>query len=64
MSPSPIELATVISILGRPRAEPVPAAVPEPRRRPDQPIRRTIGQSLIRLGGVVGGQRETIGPLA
>lgn len=70
MSPSSLELATVISILGRPRieplpdGEPLPATVPDSRRRPMQPIRRTVGHWLIRVGGVVGGQRETVNPIA
>ena len=70
MSPSPIELATVVSRLGRPRTVPIPDGEPvsavtdTPRRRPVRAVRRAIGHWLIGLGGVIGGQRETVNPVA
>ena len=70
MLPSPIELATVVSQLGRPRTvplpdgDPLPAITDTPSRRPVRAIRRAIGHWLIGFGGVVGGQRETVNPVA
>lgn len=70
MSPSPIELATVVASLGRPRTVPVPdgqpvqAVAPEHRPRLTQPVRQMIGAWLIAVGGAIAGQRQTSNPIA